>query len=659
MRFSTFKFSVCLFIVIPAALWSPCVFGEDAPKPRVAVIQFSNETGVASYDAACKAATDTLALTLTELGRYRVQSEERSGSGEDALRALAEEEQLDFIIFGKMSKSGSGGIECVLSVFDRAKGKTALSQSRKAAGVLDIFDTTDELVVSVLESMTGTRIGFGSIALENTGEKGSYTVLVDGAAAGEDLASLDRVLNGRRTVTIVQKRMLGDREIAKSSVEVKEGETAELTFAVPLLMDDEKRKVEGLRAAIEAGWDDAGAIGEVDAKTAELSSLFGDLSYSPKLSTYKDEATQLAGEWILRKARLAIEGSAWEPKVELLDAAGAVYAGAKAYPDPPKIRQDFEEEARLVETLFELKAGKALGDGDLGKGLECYGNALMVSTRYLGGKRMTDYAYAMTMLQSFQDQAGAAAANPQGNQSLKTVFGDAIRAGQKFYGMKDQVAAGKVRALVASDFGKALSVDGGDYADAPEAVEPAAETRTLSVQAKGEEKPIAVTAAAKARLLFVSDGFAPFGKVALGSAPGAIEVTVDLENSSFGLAGFPTSAEAAPVGSLDGGNAVDLPHLFENVSSGNHTIRIPEIRAGSKLYVGLEENVTVEPGKRLVFDRTLSVGHAKIHVDDIPSGSTPHHRRGRAGTRGKSCGRDDVRRDSRRGDAENRSLAFQ
>jgi hypothetical protein len=34
----------------------------------------------------------------------------------------------------------------------------------------------------------------------------------------------------------------------------------------------------------------------------------------------------------------------------------------------------------------------------------------------------------------------------------------------------------------------------------------------LSVQAKGEEKPIAVTAAAKARLLFVQDGFAAFGK---------------------------------------------------------------------------------------------------------------------------------------------------
>ena len=103
MRPSKLTFSACFISVIIAAGCPPFAFGEDATKPHVAVVRFSNETGVASYDAACKAATDTLSLTLTELGRYRDQSEERSGSGEDALRAMAEEEQLDFIIFGKMS----------------------------------------------------------------------------------------------------------------------------------------------------------------------------------------------------------------------------------------------------------------------------------------------------------------------------------------------------------------------------------------------------------------------------------------------------------------------------------------------------------------------------------------------------------------------------
>jgi hypothetical protein len=517
MCFSHFKVPFWFFSIILTAGVSIFIFGEDSPKAHVAVIRFTNETGVVSYDAACKAATDTLVLTLTQLGNYRVQSKEPTDSGEDALRTMAEEEQLDFIIYGKMSASGSGGIKCVLSVFDRAKGETSLSQSRKAAGVLDIFNTTDELAVSVLESMTGAHIGFGSLALDNTGEKGSYTILVDGAMVGENLASLERVLIGRRTVTIVQKRMLGEREIARSTVDVKEGETAELSFAIPLLMDDEKRKVEGLRAAIETGWNDATVAGDVDAKTMELSSLFGDLSYSPRLSTYKDEATQLAGEWVLEKAREAIEGSAWEPKVELLDAAGVVSTGAKAYPNPAKIQNEFEDEAQLMETLFELQAGNALASGDLNKGLECFGNALTVSIRYLSGNRMADYAYALAMLQSFQEKAVAQDGETD-DRDLKTVFGNLMRAGQLFYGLKDQVASGKTCALVASDFGKKLSVDGSGYEEAPASIELTSGTQTLNVRPEGVEKPISVSAAASAKLIFVWDGSVPFVKFATESA---------------------------------------------------------------------------------------------------------------------------------------------
>ena len=84
-------------------------------------------------------------------------------------------------------------------MFDRAKGKTTLSQSRKAAGVLDVFDAADALVVSVLESMTGSHIGFGSLTLTNTGEKGSYRGAGGRDPVGNDLASLERVLNGNDT----------------------------------------------------------------------------------------------------------------------------------------------------------------------------------------------------------------------------------------------------------------------------------------------------------------------------------------------------------------------------------------------------------------------------------------------------------------------------
>ena len=518
-----FRLVLGLFLASLALGLAGFAFGEDAAKAHVAVVRFSNDTSSSSYDAACKAATDTLFMTLQELGRYRVQLEEGAGAGEEALRAMAAERQLDFIMYGKITKAESGGIDCKLSVFDRAKGKTTLSQTKKAAGVLDVFDAADDLVVSVLESLTGAHIGFGSLKLTNIGEKGSYAVLVDGSPVGNDLASLDRVLIGKRWVTIAQKRMLGDREIAKASVEMKEGGTAEMSFALPLLMDDEKRKVEGLRAAIDAGWNEASKASDVEAKIAELSSLLGDISYSPGLAKYKDGAKQLSGEWALRKNRLAIEKSAWDPKVELLDGVGAIYAGAKAYPDPEKIRRGFTDNARLVATLLELKAGKALAGDDMDTGLECYEGALMLSTRYLGGARLTDYAYAVTTLKDIQEKASGSKAGGGGDKDLRAVFSVSMLAAQRFYGLKEEVEGGKASALVASDFATSVSVDGGDFQEAPLALPTTSGSRSMSIQPKGAKGPIALTVPAGTKLLFVQDGAAPFGKVTTeaASAPAA------------------------------------------------------------------------------------------------------------------------------------------
>lgn len=85
------------------------LFGDDEVKARVAVVRFSNDTGSPSYDAACKAATDTLTMTLRQLGRYQVQSFDEANSTAEGLRTMAEAQQLDFIMYGTISqKAGTG-----------------------------------------------------------------------------------------------------------------------------------------------------------------------------------------------------------------------------------------------------------------------------------------------------------------------------------------------------------------------------------------------------------------------------------------------------------------------------------------------------------------------------------------------------------------------
>ena len=136
--------------------------------------------------------------------------------------------------------------------------------------------------------------------------------------------------------------------------------------------------------------------------------------------------------------------------------------------------------------------------------------------------------------------------------------------------------------------------------------------RFVSGSAPDEIKSTNVSDKAYVVLLF---GPAAPGRAAVGAAPGAIEVRVTLDTY--------LKIETV-VASLDGGNEVELPHVFENVASGSHTIRIPDIHSGAKIYSGLEENVTVEPGKRLTFDRVLGVGKAKLRLENIPKGYVLH-----------------------------------
>ena len=619
MRASVKRSFIRAAIALAAICTARFAYCNEGPKAHVAVLRIANGTGSGSYDAACKAATDTLTLTLREVGAYAVQSDEGASAGisEEGLRAMAAEEKLDFIVYGSMAAASGGGISCSLSVYDRAKGKTSLSRTRKAAGVLDIFDVEEELVVSVLESMTGSRIAFGSIELRNSGEPGSYSVMVDGQAVGGDLRSLDKVLIGRRRVTIAQRRMLGDREIASASVEVKEGSSALVEFSVPYLLDGEKAKLETLMSRIKEGMG-GGAPGAAEAGIAELSSLVADVSYSPKLAAFRDQARQLGGEWALLKSRRDIEASAWDPKLEPLEAAGRVYEDAKSYPDPSGIKATFEENARLLSALLELKAGKALGAADIDGAAKAFGDELTLSTRYLGSERLVDLAYAALTLKGMKERAGARNAKETAAEA-GAIFGPWIRAADRFAELHERAQAGKARVLVASDVSRPLSVDGGDYAEAPLALPAAAGAKPPRVRPKGAGDEAAPTAGD--RLIFVQDGYAAFGKTAAAepgasAPPGAIAVSCSTTAAYLHLGVVTYTA------SLDGGDPVELPHTFEGVQAGVHIVKIPDVLVGTQAYHGIEESVTVQPGKRLEYSPTLELGQAKLSVTDIPAGST-------------------------------------
>lgn len=487
-------------------------------QAHVAVLPIVNDTGVASYDAACATVTDTLTLTLRLLGRYDVVSvdDKAFDSSDAALAARASNQNVDYFIHGSIGLSASKDVTCHLEVYDRAKGRSTLKREA-ISDLLGLFDASDSLVAQVVGDMTGIHIGFGSISLTRAGEAGSYTAYIDGIRLGDDLASIDHVLNGKRDLRIVQRRMLGEFELAHETIDVAEGQTRSLAFSVPYLLPEEREKIESLQASIDAALTDPKAGAILEGKFAEEDSLLADLSYSPKLARYKDIAREQRSRWTIEQNRVAIESSAWAPASALVDALLPLYVSAGEYPDPSIIRSGCEGNARLLATLFELDAGKRIGEGDYAGALEDY-NSILAFARLLPPERLSEYAGAATYLSSVLRSSS------RDLSSVEAVFGSRIEAGRRFAAMKKSIAFKKSHIVLGTDLGLELKAGQAAYAAPPLLVgrDLPADSGILPL-GFAPERAVALGKDANDFVL-IEDGYKGFGALASSLGSGATQL---------------------------------------------------------------------------------------------------------------------------------------
>ena len=150
--------------------------------------------------------------------------------------------------------------------------------------------------------------------------------------------------------------------------------------------------------------------------------------------------------------------------------------------------------------------------GDLDRSLTDFRSGLILSARYLGGARITEYAYAVSAIDYLKETHSMSASTRE--KDLVAAFGPWIRAGRQFYDLRDEVKAGKTCVLVTTDFTKQVSIDGAPYAIAPVALQKGAGAMQLSIQSVGARMPTAATVPAGERIAFFPNGSAPLGKSA-------------------------------------------------------------------------------------------------------------------------------------------------
>lgn len=539
----------CLILIAIASCAATAFAAGSTDRPRLAVFAFANETGNSVYDAVCSTAERSLLLTLRQLALYDLEAISRAlGNDEEQLRAAAMEQRADYVMFASVSAQRRL-LVFSFGLFDRAKGTTTIMVQSDAVSALDLFEAMDDVIAQALDGITGSHIGFGRVELANQGEKGSYRVLLDGIDAGTDVKELSRVLVGSHSLSVIQRRMLEETEIARASFDLEEGSSFSVEFSVPYLTDAERERIEGLEKDIRSRWQAPSALEDIDAKVVEFASLLRDVSYSPRLSEYQDRARQLQAEWDVLKNRFTIEDRAWDPESTLLDPSIVAYLTARTYSDPEAIRRGAESNASLLATLFELAAGKAMSDGEYERGAALVGSVLDF-TRYLPEERKTEYAFAAAKLRELVEKKSE---DPDRFlKDLEAVFGAQIAAGRKLYDLRDDATIAGKAVVLSSDSSAILGIAGAKGEAGPVVVT-TTERVSIAVAKAGQAPTVAELSIPDGRrLAFLDGGFQSFGRTEREVAMSY----VDKAGVSWGTISF----ASLPVGarlSLDG-SAVKL-----------------------------------------------------------------------------------------------------
>lgn len=232
-------FTVAISLALQAS--APAALGAESPSgelPHVAITGFANRTGDAAFDIPSGTAADSLILTLKLLGAYRVFVPGELAAlptelTDAALRPWCEANGYDYCIYGAITRGSGSTQKYQLKVFDRAKGKTTITENAKGESALDVFSVSDELAGAVIDSVTGRHVGYGSVNFLVQGPIEDCVALLDGIPVGSDLSSLNRVVAGTHRLSVSKKNPMGRAPFVDREFEVAEGQDIRVDVIIP------------------------------------------------------------------------------------------------------------------------------------------------------------------------------------------------------------------------------------------------------------------------------------------------------------------------------------------------------------------------------------------------------------------------------------------
>lgn len=276
-------FAAALIFILGLLLGGDFLFAEGSS--RVGLIPLINQTNDGDQEMVKETIDSTLATSFQFLEEYQV--EPVSGLNpydnlQDALRFLISR-NLDYTVFGRIYYDAGRIPQVEISIYDLVEKREMVTLTRALDNLFEIFTIADEMVGEVINSFSTIHIGFGNLKLINEGEPGLYTVLLDGKALGERLEEVRSLPMGEHHLTIEQERIFGTHLLVDETVTIPEGETREVSFAIPLLTGEEEKALLLEETFIKKHWYKPESRQELAASFRRLEEMLADPDYAPAL----------------------------------------------------------------------------------------------------------------------------------------------------------------------------------------------------------------------------------------------------------------------------------------------------------------------------------------------------------------------------------------
>ena len=220
---------LALVLVVAAFVLSPVDARADSGRARIALYEPAGQKEDATLAAVLSTVADSVELSLDVLQRYDVKRLPPVDPSRDLdkVRSYCETNRIDQAILGSGAVRAAGGYDFRLDVYDRRKDAITVDKQASSSGTLDMFDTTDALVASLLDGLSGTHLQFGSLSVET--DPSGAAVSVNGRDVGQSPVNL----RGLPVGTVQVSAHSEGREDTAASVTIIDGQSTEqkLTLA--------------------------------------------------------------------------------------------------------------------------------------------------------------------------------------------------------------------------------------------------------------------------------------------------------------------------------------------------------------------------------------------------------------------------------------------